>query len=172
MRILGVDPGSRRTGYGVVDIDGNRVTHVTHGVIAAGNGEFSERLGTLFSSLSRLIGEYQPGCAAMEDVFMARNAASALKLGQARGALIAACTHAGLKVSAYSPTAIKQAVVGFGRAEKGQVQHMIKLLLKPSAPLQEDAADALAVAICHANHAGSEQRIAASTGKAAVRRQA
>jgi len=162
MRILGVDPGSRRTGYGVVDVDGNRIKHVTHGVITVGNGEFIARLGTLFASLSQLIAEFNPSCAAMEDVFMARNAASALKLGQARGALIAACTHSGLDVAAYSPTAVKQAVVGFGRAEKGQVQHMIQILLKPPAPLQEDAADALAVAICHANHAGSAQRLAAS----------
>jgi crossover junction endodeoxyribonuclease RuvC len=167
MRILGVDPGSRRTGYGVVDIDGNRITHVAHGVIAVGDGEFVARLGMLFTDLSSLIAEHKPDCAAMEDVFMARNAASALKLGQARGALIAACTHTGLGVTAYSPTAVKQAVVGFGRAEKGQVQHMIQMLLKPPAPLQEDAADALAVAICHANHSGSQQRMSA-----AVRRQA
>jgi len=167
MRILGVDPGSRKTGYGVVDIDGNRITHVAHGVIAVGEGEFVARLGKLFSSLSSLIAEHQPSCAAMEDVFMARNASSALKLGQARGALIAACTHAGLDVAAYSPTAVKQAVVGFGRAEKGQVQHMIQLLLKPPAPLQEDAADALAVALCHANHSGSAQRASAAMGRRA-----
>ncbi len=162
MRILGVDPGSRRAGYGVIDIEGNRMTHVANGVIATGTGEFSQRLAVLFSSLSQVIDEFQPECAAMEDVFMARNAASALKLGQARGALIVACTHAGLQVSAYSPTTVKQAVVGFGRAEKGQVQHMIQLLLKPAAPLKEDAADALAVALCHANHQASAKRIAAS----------
>ncbi len=162
MRILGVDPGSRCAGYGVVDIEGNRMTHITHGVIATGKGEFSERLAVLFSSLSHVISEFQPECAAIEDVFMARNAASALKLGQARGALIVACTHAGLPVSAYSPTSVKQAVVGFGRAEKGQVQHMIQLLLKPPAPLKEDAADALAVALCHANHQSSAKRIAVS----------
>jgi len=171
-RILGVDPGSRRTGYGIVDISGSRITHVANGVIAAGDGEFTERLGTLFSSLSALITEFNPTCAAMEDVFMARNAASALKLGQARGALIAACTHGGLAVAAYSPTAVKQAVVGFGRAEKEQVQHMIKLLLKPPLPLKEDAADALAVAICHANHTGSAQRITASQNKVDMRKQA
>jgi len=152
MRILGVDPGSRRTGYGIVDASGGRIAHLTHGVIAAGSGEFTERLATLFTGLSDVIAKHQPECAAMEDVFMARNAASALKLGQARGALIAACAHAGLKVTPYSPTVVKQAVTGFGRAEKGQIQHMIQLLLKPPSPLQEDAADALAVAICHANH--------------------
>ena len=159
MRILGVDPGSRKAGYGIVDIDGNRITHVAHGVITTGNGEFVDRLGRLFADLSALIAEFTPACAAMEDVFVSRNVASALKLGQARGALVAACTHAGLSVTPYSPTLVKQAVVGFGRAEKEQVQHMIKLLLKPPAPLQEDAADALAVAVCHANHAGSRERL-------------
>lgn len=155
MRILGVDPGSRRTGYGVVDANSGRISHLAHGVIAAGKGEFTERLATLFSGLSEVISSYQPECVAMEDVFMARNAASALKLGQARGALIAACAQAGLKVTPYSPTKVKQAVTGFGRAEKGQIQHMIQMLLKPPSPLQEDAADALAVAVCHANHVRS-----------------
>ncbi len=155
MRILGVDPGSRRTGYGVVDATGGRITHLAHGVIAAGNGEFTERLATLFTGLSDVIANHRPQCVAMEDVFMARNAASALKLGQARGALIAACAHAKLKVTPYSPTKVKQAVTGFGRAEKGQIQHMIQLLLKLPPPLREDAADALAVAVCHANHVHS-----------------
>jgi len=172
MRILGVDPGSRKTGYGIVDVEGSRITHVTHGLIKAGDGEFTARLGMLFSGLSSLIEQYRPECAAMEDVFVSRNAASALKLGQARGALIAACTHARLDVAAYSPTAVKQAVVGFGRAEKEQVQHMIKMLLKPPAPLQEDAADALGVAICHANHAASKQRMATSIRTAAMRKRA
>lgn len=172
MRILGVDPGSRKTGYGIVDVEGNRITHVTHGLIKVGNGEFTARLGMLFSGLSSLIEQYHPECAAMEDVFVSRNAASALKLGQARGALVAACTNARLDVAAYSPTAVKQAVVGFGRAEKDQVQHMIKMLLKPPAPLQEDAADALGVAICHANHAASKQRMATSIETAAMRKRA
>lgn len=172
MRILGVDPGSRKTGYGIVDVEGNRITHVAHGLIVVGDADFTARLGLLFSDLSALIAEYRPGCAAMEDVFVSRNVASALKLGQARGALIAACTHAGLDVAAYSPTAVKQALVGFGRAEKAQVQHMIRMLLTPPAPLQEDAADALAVAICHANHAASSQRLCASLHKDELRRRA
>jgi len=170
MRILGVDPGSRKTGYGIVDVEGSRITHVTHGLITVGDGDFTARLGMLFSELSSLIAAFNPGCAALEDVFVSRNVSSALKLGQARGALIAACTHAGLEVAAYSPTAVKHAVVGFGRAEKGQVQHMIKMLLKPPSPLQEDAADALGVAICHANHAGSRQRLEDSLDKENLRR--
>ena len=153
MRVLGVDPGSIKTGVGIVDIEGNRLRHVFHGVIRCGTGDFDLRLHHLFSSLREIILEYKPASAAIEDVFLAKNASSALKLGQARGSLIAACTDCGLRVHPYSPTKVKQAVVGFGRAEKSQVQHMVKLLLGLSEPLQEDAADALAIAICHAHHA-------------------
>lgn len=152
MRIIGVDPGSRKTGVGIIDVEGNRLTHVHHTVIRCGNGEFTERLHTLFTGLKQIIAEFNPDYAAMEDVFVSKNAASALKLGQARGALIAACADAGLTVTPYSPTSVKSATVGHGKAEKAQVQHMIKLLLKPPLPLPEDAADALAVCICHAHH--------------------
>lgn len=165
MRILGVDPGSQRTGYGIIEAEGQRHLHIAHGVIQTGRGEFAERICILFRELSEVIARFQPDEAAMEDVFIAKNAASALKLGQARGALIAACGHASLSVHPYSPTAVKQSVVGFGRAEKTQVQHMIKMLLKPASPLQEDAADALAVAMCHAHHRNSPAaRLAAGGG--------
>ncbi|MDX8398357.1 MAG: crossover junction endodeoxyribonuclease RuvC [Mariprofundaceae bacterium] len=153
MRIIGVDPGSQKTGVGILDVHGNRLSYVYHTVIKAGTGEFSERLTTLFSGLSQIITEFQPNTAAMEDVFVSKNVASALKLGQARGALVAACGHHQLQVSPYSPTMVKKATTGFGRADKVQIQHMIKMLLKPKLPLQEDAADALAVCICHAHHA-------------------
>jgi crossover junction endodeoxyribonuclease RuvC len=153
MRILGVDPGSQKTGIGIIDMQGNRLSYVYHTVIKAGKGEFSERLTSLFSGLSDIIIEFQPQAVAMEDVFVSKNVTSALKLGQARGALIAACGHHQLSVHPYSPTKVKQAITGFGRADKQQVQHMIKMLLKPTKPLQEDAADALAVCICHAHHA-------------------
>ncbi len=152
MRLLGVDPGSQKTGVGIIDVQGSRLQHVYHTVIRCGSGDFDRRLHTLFSRLSEIIGEFRPESAAIEDVFVARNAASALKLGQARGALVAACCAGGLRVAPYSPTRIKQAVVGFGRAEKQQVQHMVRMLLYPPEPLAEDAADALAVAICHAHH--------------------
>jgi len=152
MRILGVDPGSRRTGYGIIDVQGSRLVYVAHGVITpATNTTFDRRLSGLFSELSAIITHHGPDDAAIEDVFMAKNAASALKLGQARGALIVACAQAGLHVTPYSPTAVKQALVGFGRAEKQQVQHMVGLIIRPPGTLQEDAADALAVAICHAH---------------------
>jgi len=153
IRILGVDPGSLKTGVGIIDVQGNRLMHVHHAVIRCGNGNFDTRLHFLFASLRDVIAEFKPHAAAIEDVFVSKNASSALKLGQARGALIAACGECQLRVGAYSPTQVKQAVVGFGRAEKAQVQHMIRLLLHPPEPMAEDAADALAVAICHAHHA-------------------
>ena len=152
MRLLGVDPGSRHTGIGIIDVDGARITHVYHEVIHTGDGELGARLHVLFRRLQAIIAEHRPASVGMEDVFVAKNAASALKLGQARGALITACADAGLSVTPYSPTAVKQAVVGFGRADKAQIQHMVQMLLKPAAKPAEDAADALAVAICHAHH--------------------
>lgn len=152
MRIIGVDPGSQKTGVGIIDMEGSRMRHVYHATIRTGKGGFDERLYILFSSLSKIIQQFKPETAAIEDVFVAKNAASALKLGQARGALIAACRHHNLTVAPYSPTKVKQAVVGFGRAEKDQVGHMVRMLLKVPEPCPEDAADALAVAICHAHH--------------------
>ncbi len=126
--------------------------HVHHAIVRTGKGEFDERLHILFSGLSEIIQQFHPETAAIEDVFVSKNAASALKLGQARGALVAACRHHDLSVAPYSPTKVKQAVVGFGRAEKDQVGHMVRMLLKVPEPCPEDAADALAVAICHAHH--------------------
>ena len=152
MRILGVDPGSVKTGVGIIDMQGNRMRHVHHAMIRTGKGDFDERLHILFSGLSEIITEFKPETAAIEDVFVSKNVSSALKLGQARGALVAACGFHGLRVAPYSPTKVKQAVVGFGRADKDQVGHMIRMLLHPPEPCPEDAADALAVAICHAHH--------------------
>ena len=157
LRILGVDPGSVKTGVGIIDIQGNRMRHVHHAMIRTGKGEFDERLHILFSGLSKIISEFKPDSAAMEDLFVSKNVSSALKLGQARGALVAACGYHGLRVSPYSPTKVKQAVVGFGRAEKGQIGHMVRMLLHPPEPCPEDAADALAVAICHAHHSPMQQ---------------
>ncbi len=162
MRILGVDPGSRRTGYGLIDVHRNgRLVHVDNGLIAPKEKDFTARLNALFDGLQAIIEKYHPEQAAMEDVFMARNAASALKLGQARGALITACTQAGLSVTPYTPTRIKQTVAGFGRAEKHQIQHMMKLLLRLPETAQEDASDALAVAVCHAHHLPAKRGMAA-----------
>jgi crossover junction endodeoxyribonuclease RuvC len=149
MRILGIDPGSRLTGYGIIEVNGDQVIAVQHGVIKAGTGEFPERLGIIFAGIRDLIGEHRPGEVAIETVFMSRNAGTALKLGQARGAAICAAISLGLPVSEYAPRSIKQAIVGRGGADKVQVQHMVMVLLQLKEKLQEDAADALAVALCH-----------------------
>ena len=149
MRILGIDPGSRFTGFGIIEVNGDRVIAVQHGVIKAGTGEFPERLGIIFAGVRDLIGEHQPAEVAIETVFVSRNPGSALKLGQARGAAICAAISLGLPVSEYAPRSVKQAIVGRGGADKVQVQHMVMVLLQLQEKLQEDAADALAVALCH-----------------------
>lgn len=150
--ILGIDPGSRITGYGVVRDTGRGCEYIASGCIRTGTGELPERLDAVFSGVSQVIEQYQPDLMGIEQVFMARNADSALKLGQARGAAIVAGTRAGLSVSEYSATQIKSAVVGSGRAAKEQVQIMVMHLLKLTQKPQVDASDALAVALCHAHH--------------------
>ncbi|GMR15444.1 MAG: crossover junction endodeoxyribonuclease RuvC [Gammaproteobacteria bacterium] len=149
MRILGVDPGSRMTGVGIIEVNGDRVHPVYYGAIKAGSGEFTERLGTIFSGLQQLIKEHRPDEAAIETVFVAHNAASAIKLGQARGAAVCAAISCKIPVSDYSPRSIKQAIAGRGGADKTQVQYMVGILLGIKDPIQDDAADALAVALCH-----------------------
>lgn len=149
MRIIGIDPGSRFTGFGVIEVAGDRVSCVGHGVIKAGSGDFPGRLGIIFEGIRDLVAEYGPLEAAIETVFISHNANSALKLGQARGAAVCAVISSGLAVSEYSPRSIKQAIVGRGGADKVQVQHMVSVLLRLQEKLEEDAADALAVALCH-----------------------
>lgn len=154
--ILGIDPGSRITGYGVVRQQGTTLTYLGSGCIktmAAGDGvPLSERLKTIFQGVTEIILQFQPDEFAIEQVFMARNPDSALKLGQARGAAIVAASMQDLPVDEYSARHIKQAVVGTGAASKEQVQHMVMHLLKLPKRPQADAADALGVAICHAHH--------------------
>jgi len=149
MRILGIDPGSRLTGFGVIEASGDQAAVVRHGVIKAGNGEFPERLGIIFSGIRDLINELQPHEVAIETVFVSHNAASALKLGQAVGAAMCAAISMGRPVAEYSPRSVKQAIVGRGGADKVQVQHMVGVLLQLQDTPTEDAADALAVALCH-----------------------
>ncbi|UJS25300.1 crossover junction endodeoxyribonuclease RuvC [Thiothrix winogradskyi] len=158
-RILGIDPGSRITGIGIVDTDGRRNQHVFSTCLRLGDASFPERLGTIFSEITRIIREYQPLEMAIESVFVSNNPASALKLGQARGAAICAGVIAGLPVAEYSPKEVKQATVGKGGADKAQVQHMVKLLLSLQGRLQVDTADALAVALCHAHASHLQQRL-------------
>lgn len=148
-RILGLDPGSRRTGYGVLAWQSGEYVHVTHGCIDVSGLEFAARLRRIFEAVHSLIAEHMPDEVAVERVFVSRNADSALKLGQARGAALAA-VPVGTATFEYAPRAVKLAVVGFGAAEKGQVGHMVARLLALDARVPVDAADALAVALCHA----------------------
>ncbi len=151
MRVFGIDPGSGRTGYGCVDSDGARHQLVTCGAIAAPAGaSFPEKLHGIHRTLTQLIATHHPDCVVIENLFHARNARSALLLGHARGVAVLAAVEAGLPVVEYTPAEIKLAIVGYGRAEKRQMQQMVKLLLRLDAvPTPHDAADALAIAICH-----------------------
>ena len=164
MRILGIDPGLQRTGWGVIDVDGNRLSHVAHGVIKTVAAEtLAERLRTIFDELDRLIVLWKPLTAAVEETFMNNNPASALKLGQARGVAMLAPACAGLHVSEYAANLIKKSVVGAGHADKSQVQAMIKILLQ-GVEAASDAADALAVAICHAHHDATRVKLGGVMG--------
>lgn len=160
MRILGIDPGSRMTGVGIIEVSGERVTPVFYGAIRAGAGEFNDRLGVIFSELRQLIREHKPDQVAIESVFIAKNAASAIKLGQARGAAVCAAISCQLPVSDYTPRSVKQAIVGRGGADKAQVQHMVGILLGIKGEIQNDAADALAIALCHQHTSHTLARMA------------
>jgi crossover junction endodeoxyribonuclease RuvC len=165
LRVLGVDPGSEITGYGVVDSDGKRDCLVEFGSISANtrNAAFAERLLRITRKLEEVIGRLSPQVCAVEGTFYATNVKSALKLGQVKGAVLVAAARSGLPVFEYSPLEIKSAIVGYGRAEKSQVQEMVRVILglaEPPVPL--DASDALAIAICHAHSAATIERIARS----------
>ena len=151
MKIFGIDPGSERTGYGCIDATGSRHHLVIYGSISApAHSTFPEKLKYIHAALAALLDRYRPDCVAVENIFHARNVRSALKLGHARGVALLAASEAGLRVVEYAPAEVKRAVVGFGRAEKHQVQQMVKLLLGlDELPSPYDASDALAVAICH-----------------------
>lgn len=156
MRIFGIDPGSTRTGYGCVETDGTRHRMVTCGALAPpAASSFPERLQVIHEGITRLLRETAPDCVAVESLFYAKNVRSALQLGHARGVALLAIQQAGLTVIEYTPAEIKVAVVGYGRAEKAQVQQMVKLLLGLDAvPTPHDASDALATALCHI-HSGT-----------------
>ncbi len=149
--VLGIDPGSRRTGYGLLAVRERSVEYVASGCIKAEVGDMPQRLGIIYRGVSELIDQFNPTELAIEEVFLAKNASSALKLGQARGVAIAAAVAGELPVHEYAARRVKQSLVGTGRGSKEQVAHMVRILLKlPGAP-QADAADALAIALCHVN---------------------
>jgi crossover junction endodeoxyribonuclease RuvC len=160
-RVLGIDPGSRTTGYGVIELQRGQSVYVASGCVRARQSDLAARLGEIYAGIVELIAQHRPDAVAVEQVFMARNANSALKLGQARGAALAAVVTIGLPVSEYAARRVKQAVTGTGAASKAQVQHMVCRLLKLRSAPSADAADALAIAICHINTLG-----ALSVGKA------
>jgi crossover junction endodeoxyribonuclease RuvC len=171
VRVFGIDPGSDRTGYGCIDSDGRRHRLVLSGAIKARvTDNFPDKLAHIHRTLSRLIAECAPECVAIENLFHASNVRSALKLGHARGVAMLAAVEAGVAVVEYTPAEIKRAVVGYGRAEKPQVGHMVKLLLAlDTIPSPHDAADALAVAICHVHLGGS---VASAIAKATADKKA
>ena len=162
MRVIGFDPGLRWTGWGVVDVAGSRITHVANGAAGSGEGELAVRLARLHAAIAGVIAEHAPTEAAVEHTFVNKDAAGTLKLGQARAMSLLAPAQAGLPVAEYAPNAVKRAVVGVGHADKRQVQHMVTMLLPGVRFARADAADALAVAICHAWQAGARRRRAAA----------
>ena len=168
-RILGIDPGSRLTGFGVIDFVGDKGTYVASGSIASAKGEFSDRLKLIFRSVSEIVAEYRPNIVAIESVFVHKNAGSALKLGHARSAAICATFEHDVVVHEYAPREIKKAVVGTGSASKEQIQHMVIAILNLQGAPSPDAADALAAALCHGNRKALSSRLADSIAVAGRR---
>ncbi|HEX7008047.1 MAG TPA: crossover junction endodeoxyribonuclease RuvC [Alphaproteobacteria bacterium] len=169
MKHLGLDPGLRHTGWGVVESDGNRLRHIANGSVSPDPSlPMAVRLALLHDAIAEIIAVHEPDCAAVEETFVSRNAGSALKLGQARGVVLLAPARAGLPVAEYSANAIKKAVVGVGHADKRQIDMMVRTLLPGCAPASPDAADALAVAICHAHHAATARRLSVAVAAGAA----
>ncbi|MAI49391.1 MAG: crossover junction endodeoxyribonuclease RuvC [Rhodospirillaceae bacterium] len=153
IRLIGLDPGLRRSGWGVIDLEGNSLSHVANGAVTSDEkASLADRLSQLFSALTDVIGRYNPDESAVEETFVNNNPASTLKLGQARGVVMLAPAQLGLPVAEYAANLVKKSLVGTGRADKNQIKAMIDVLLPDAKPETADAADALAVAICHAHH--------------------
>lgn len=167
MRVLGIDPGSETTGWAVVEGDGRRYRLVQYGAVKASAREkFSTRLLKISEGIEAVITRFKPDACAIEEAFFAVNVKTALKLGQVRGVVLLAAERASLEINEYSPRLVKQTIVGYGNAEKHQVQEMVRVLLSlPNTPQPHDAADALALAICHFHHAGTQQRILAAEAR-------
>ena len=162
MRLLGLDPGLRQTGWGLVDVDGNHLRHVANGAVASNaQASLAERLLQLHDGLDAVIRDWRPDAAAAEETFVNKNPVSTLKLGQARGAVLLVAALHGLEVAEYAPNLIKKSVVGTGHAAKAQIHAMVGMLLPDAKIVNEHAGDALAVAICHAHHSATQRRIAA-----------
>lgn len=156
-RVIGIDPGLRNLGWGVIDATGSRLTHVANGTCVSSGGSLSARLLSLFEQLNDVVGRFKPDAAAVEQTFVNKDGAGTLKLGQARGIAMLVPAQYGLDVGEYAPNTVKKTVVGVGHAEKAQVMHMVKLQLPGALIEGPDAADALAIAICHAHHGGASR---------------
>jgi crossover junction endodeoxyribonuclease RuvC len=156
MRLLGLDPGLRSTGWGVIEVAGNRLRHLANGTVKSdGDAALANRLLQIHDGLQQVLADWRPAEAAVEETFVNKNPGSTLKLGQVRGVVLLVPALAGIPVAEYAPNLIKKSVVGSGHAEKQQIHHMVRMLLPGCAIASADAADALAVAICHAHHAAS-----------------
>ncbi|MEL7298851.1 MAG: crossover junction endodeoxyribonuclease RuvC [Pseudomonadota bacterium] len=168
MRVLGIDPGLRSAGWGIVEVCGARLTHVANGQCTSGDGPLAARLLQLFEGLSSVLAAHLPDAAAIEQTFVNKDGAGTLKLGQARGVAMLVVARAGLEVGEYAPNAVKKAVVGVGHADKRQVAHMVGMQLPGVHLAGPDAADALALAICHAHHLQSAGRYDAALARASA----
>lgn len=168
MRVLGVDPGLRNMGWGVISIEGSRISHVANGVCHSGSGALSARLLSLHDQLSEVVALWSPDAAAVEETFVNKDASGTLKLGQARAIALLVPAQNGIAVGEYAPNAVKKAVVGVGHAAKEQVAHMVRLHLPGVSLAGADAADALAIAICHAHHLQSAGHLSRALAKAGV----
>lgn len=166
MRIIGIDPGLRNMGWGVIAVSGSKTEHVGHGVCHSKGDDLAQRLLSLHSQMTRVIEKHAPDSAAVENTFVNKDGAGTLKLGQARAVALLVPAQAGLAVAEYAPNSVKKVVVGVGHADKGQVDHMVKMQLNLRADLPPDAADALAIALCHAHHARFQDRLASAVAKA------
>ncbi|MBN9886955.1 crossover junction endodeoxyribonuclease RuvC [Salipiger abyssi] len=157
MRVLGIDPGLRHLGWGIIDAEGSRLRHVANGICESGTGALAGRLLSLHSQLTEVLSRWQPEIAAVEQTFVNRDGAGTLKLGQARGIALLVPAQFGLEVGEYAPNSVKKTVVGVGHADKRQIDHMVKMQLPGVEIAGPDAADALAIAICHAHHLGAQR---------------
>jgi crossover junction endodeoxyribonuclease RuvC len=161
IRVIGIDPGLRNLGWGVIDVDGPRLSHVANGVVVSQGEELAQRLLSLHAQLTQVFAMYRPHTAAVEQTFVNKDGAGTLKLGQARGIAMLVPAQAGLSVGEYAPNTVKKTVVGVGHADKGQVAHMVRMQMPGVEIAGPDAADALAIAICHAHHGGASGLAAA-----------